>query len=282
MKYIGQHVSATGGPQNAVKNAKISDCDAFAFFLGPPNRWSKTSICKDSSVSCFKEEIVKCSYDVNKCIVPHGNYLINLASSDPEIYKKSYETILNELKICKQLGIKLYNFHPGSSKGGDKNIAINNLTNAINDLMKEVDDITILIENMAGQGNVLCKNFEEIAIVINGIENKERIGVTIDTCHLFAAGYDISSKEGYLKTFQEFDDIVGLKYLKAFHLNDSKEKCGSKKDRHEDIGYGHIGVEFFKILLSDERFDNLAFITETPCTNISNVEEISKLKKFCN
>lgn len=281
-KFIGQHVSSSGGPQNAVKSAKISGCDAFAFFLSSPNRWTRTSNCKDSNVNSFKNSIIENNYDLNNCVVPHGNYLINLASSDPDIYKKSYETISNELKICNQLGIKLYNFHPGSSKGGDKNIAITNLINAINNLMKEIDNVTILIENMAGQGNVLCKSFEEIAAVINGIENKDRIGVTIDTCHLFAAGYDISTEEGYINTFKEFDEIVGIKYIKAFHLNDSKEACGLKKDRHEDIGYGHIGIEFFKMLLSDIRFDNLAFITETPCTNVNSTDEIAILKSFCN
>lgn len=277
MKFIGQHVSASGGPQNAVKNAKLSKCDSFALFLSPPNRWTKTSVCNEKNVSAFKKE---CNFDLTKCVVPHGNYLINLASSDPDIYKKSYETILNELKICNQLDIKMYNFHPGSSKGGDRTIAINNLVNSINNLMKEVQDITILIENMAGQGNVLCRTFEEIALVIEGIEDKDRIGVTIDTCHLFAAGYDISTEDGYIKTFREFDEIVGIKYIKAFHLNDSKEKCGSKKDRHEDIGYGHIGKKFFEMLLSDDRFDNLAFITETPCNNINNLEEVSMLKQL--
>lgn len=279
MKFIGQHVSASGGPQNAVKNAKMSKCDSFAFFLSPPNRWTKVSSCNEKNASIFKND---CNFDFSTSVVPHGNYLINLASSDTDIYNKSYETILNELKICNQLGIKLYNFHPGSSKGGDKMIAINNLTNAINNLMKEVQDITILIENMAGQGNVLCRNFEEIAAIIKGIENKDRIGVTIDTCHLFAAGYDISNEEGYLKTFKDFDEIVGIKYIKAFHLNDSKESCGSKKDRHEDIGYGHIGKKFFEMLLSDDRFDNLAFITETPCININNLEEVSMLKNLIN
>jgi deoxyribonuclease-4 len=261
-KFLGAHVSVSGGVFKAPKNANDIGGVAFAMFLKNQKRW----VAKDYDeklIAKFNEEIEKYKFNKN-FIMPHAGYLINLANNDPEKWQKSYDALVDELKRGEQLGLKYVNLHCGSHLGlisveeGCELIA-----RGINHAIKETDYITVVLENTAGKGNTIGGDFKELKLIIDKIEDKSRIGVLLDTCHTFDYGYDLATEEGYKKTFEEFEKTIGFKYLKGIHLNDSMYGLGCKKDRHESIGKGLLGMDFFKRFMNDPRFDNMPITLET-------------------
>ncbi|CAM9024794.1 unnamed protein product [Wickerhamomyces anomalus] len=197
-------------------------------------------------------------------ILPHGSYFINLANPDKEKEDKAYGGFIDDLKRCEQLGIGLYNFHPGSSLDGDHGDAIKKLAKNINRAIEETSFVKIVIENMAGHGNLIGSNLKDLKDVLDLVEKKERVGVCIDTCHTFAAGYDIRTEELFNKFLDEFDEVVGAQYLSAIHLNDSKAPLGANRDLHQRLGYGFLGLEIFRAIANSKRLEGLPIVLETP------------------
>jgi AP endonuclease 1 len=264
-KRVGAHISAAGGVYNAFSNNSTVDGKAFACFLKSQRKWTSPPIT-DSDITKFNEKAIEFQFD-KKFILPHGSYLINLASSDPEMRAKSFDNFVDDLQRCHRFGISLYNFHPGSTVGKiSVNKALEHIAESINRAHSLVPDVIVVLETMAGQGNVVGSKFEELRDIITKVEDKTRIGVCIDTCHIFSAGYDIRSKKAYDKTMERFDFIIGFKFLKGVHLNDSKTGFNEGKDRHENIGKGKIGLNAFKFIMNDPRFDNIPMVLETPAS----------------
>lgn len=263
MKYIGAHVSVKGGVSNAPLEAARIGARAFALFTGSSNRWTSKTI-SDEEAARFIAGCEAGGYTPDH-ILPHDNFLINLGSPDPDKLAMSRKSFLDEMKRCEQLGLTMLNFHPGSHLN---QLAIDDcldlIAESINITLDRTSGVTAVIESTAGQGSNLGYRFEQIARIIDKIEDKSRAGVCVDTCHTFSAGYDLRSEEGYRKTWDDFDRIIGAGYLKALHLNDDKRELGSRIDRHEEIGKGTLGKEFFIRLVNDPRFDNMPLILETP------------------
>lgn len=263
MKYIGAHVSAGEGVSHAPENAHLIGAKAFALFTRNPSRWNSKAI-SDAEASAFKANCAKYGYTPAQ-ILPHDSYLINLGSPDAEKLEKSREAFLDELRRCEQLGLTMLNFHPGSHlKLMDPEACLDLIAESINLALARTAGVKAVIENTAGQGSNLGYSFAQIARIIDGVTDKERVGVCIDTCHAFAAGYDMSTPAGYEAMWQEFDDLIGFRYLSGMHLNDAKREAGSRIDRHESIGEGNIGREFFAMMMADERLDGIPIILETP------------------
>ncbi|EDO17757.1 hypothetical protein Kpol_1033p64 [Vanderwaltozyma polyspora DSM 70294] len=260
---FGAHVSGAGGISNCVSNAYNIGCNAFAMFLKSPRKWVSPQYTKEE-VDKFKELCKQHDYNPLTDILPHGQYFINLANPDIEKAEKSYDSLLDDLKRCEQLGVGLYNMHPGSSLTGDHKQQLKQLADYLNKAIKETKFVKILLENMAGTGNLVGSNLADLREVIDMIEDKSRIGVCIDTCHTFAAGYDIGSKEAFDKFWKEFDEIVGYDYLKAIHLNDSKAPLSANRDLHEKLGEGFLGLEVFRIIANNDKLYNIPIILETP------------------
>lgn len=259
-KYIGAHVSTTGGVFNAPKNAKEIGARAFAMFVKNQRRWTAKDY-DDKLIAKWNKELEANGYSTDY-IMPHAGYLINLANPEEEKWEKSLEAFKDEIKRCEQLGLKYLNIHPGSHLGQlSEEEAFERIAKAINIVLRESTSVTIVLENTVGKGNTLGGKFEHLRGIIDKVEDKDRIGVLLDTCHTFDAGYDI--KDNYDEVFSEFDKIVGFNYLKGIHLNDSMFGLASKKDRHESIGKGLLGMEFFKRFINDERFDNMPITLET-------------------
>lgn len=267
VKLIGAHLSIGKGIDNIQNEMDLIGAKCCAVFLKNQKRFASTPF-KSQTIMNFKKNII-----YPELIVPHGSFLINLGN--PEKIKGSYDCLIDDLKRCSELGIKYYNLHPGSDVKKMGKICLDHIIKYLNKALEEVPDVIILLENMAGQGNVVCYKFEDLGYIINKINNKERIGVCLDTCHMFGAGYDIRTSFKFQEVMNEFDKIVGLKYLKAMHLNDSKESLGSRKDRHESIGRGKIGIEAFKFLMNSSIFENIPMILEIP--DVSKYEEEIKL-----
>lgn len=267
MKFVGAHVSVSGGIENAPLNAHNIGAKAFALFTRNPTRW-KASPLSDKSISLFKENCQKYGYTPDH-ILPHDGYLINLGSPEKEKLDISREAFLDEFKRCEQLGLKMLNFHPGSHLNlTDLDTCLDTIAESINLVLSKTDNVIAVIENTAGQGSNVGFDFEHLAHIISGIEDKSRVGVCIDSCHAFAAGYDFSSAESFTKVWNDFDRIIGFKYLKAMHLNDTKKGLASRVDRHESLGKGVLGKDFFVNLMNDSRFDNIPLILETPNDSI--------------
>lgn len=263
MKYIGAHVSADKGVANAPLNARLIDARAFALFTRNPSRWASKPLT-EKDITEFRKNCADCGYSPD-VILPHDSYLINLGSPDPEKLEKSKNAFLDELRRCEQLGLTMLNFHPGSHLNQlSEEECLDLIAQSINEMLEKSTGVKAVIENTAGQGSNLGYKFEHLARIIDGVKDKSRVGVCIDTCHTFAAGYDFSTAEGYEKTWTDFDRIVGLKYLSGMHLNDSKREIGSKIDRHSPLRQGHIGEEFFTLLMNDPRLDSIPIILETP------------------
>lgn len=278
MKRIGAHVSAAGGVQNAPLNAVKIGATAFALFTKNQRRWQAKPLT-EKNIHEFKENCQKNNYQMQH-ILPHGSYLINLGHPEKDKLQKSRNAFLSELKRCEQLGLRKLNFHPGSSLGKKTETdSLKTVAESINWALQQTKFITAVIENTAGQGNTLGYTFQHLAKIIEQVENQERVGVCIDTCHMFAAGYDISSQIAFQKTFEEFDEIVGFSYLQGMHLNDIKTDLASKRDRHASLGQGNIGWEGFKFIVQDDRFEEIPLILETPQPEIWP-QEISELKKL--
>ena len=263
MKYIGAHVSAQSGVSQAPVNAYRIGAKAFALFTRNPSRWVSKPI-SEREAEMFKENCEKYGYSPS-VILPHDSYLINLGQPDEEKLAKSRESFLDEFNRCEQLGLSMLNFHPGSHLNEIAiDACLDRIAESINIVLDATTGVTAVIENTAGQGSNLGYKFEQIAHIIERVEDKSRVGVCIDSCHAFAAGYDFATREGYERAWQDFDRIIGLNYLKGMHLNDTKKGLGSKVDRHESVGKGMLGDEFFRMLMADSRVDGIPLILETP------------------
>ncbi len=263
MKYIGAHVSAAGGVENAPIRAHEIGARSFALFTKNQRRWEGPPLSEDN-IDNFKRNCRELGYTMD-VVMPHDSYLINLGHPEGDKLKKSREAFLDEMQRCEQLGIKLLNFHPGSHLNKHSPEAcLRTIADSINWALDRTEGVTAVIENTAGQGTNMGFAFEHIADIIEQVEDKARIGVCIDTCHLFAAGYDFRKKKAYNKVFNKFSEVIGFKYLKGMHLNDSKRALSSRVDRHENIGEGEIGLDGFRQIMKDERFDGIPMILETP------------------
>ncbi len=262
-KYIGAHISAAGGVENAPVNAHKIGATAFAFFTKNQRQW-KASPLTEESIELFKQRCEELGFNMNY-IMPHDSYLINLGHPKEEARTKSRNAFLDEMQRCEQLNINRLNFHPGSHLNKiDIDACLNRIAESINIALDQTQGVTAVIENTAGQGTNMGHTFEQIAHIIDKVEDKSRVGVCIDTAHTLAAGYEIRTEEGFHKTFQSFEDIVGFKYLKGMHINDSKKELGTKVDRHDSIGKGVMGMTLFELIMKDERFDKMPLILETP------------------
>lgn len=261
-KRIGAHVSITGGIENAPYNAREIGAKAFALFTKNQRRWTAKDL-EEKNILEFKRRIEEIGIEP-KYILPHDSYLINLGNADEEKRNQSFEAFVDEMKRCNELGLLYLNMHPGSHlKEISEEQSMDLIIDCINKAHALVPNVNVVLEITAGQGSNLGYTFEHLAYIINGTIDKNRIGVCLDTCHMFAAGYDIRTKDSYTKTMNNFEKIVGFKYLKGVHLNDSMVPLASKKDRHESIGKGELGLEFFELLMNDERFDDIPIVLET-------------------
>ena len=262
MKYVGAHVSATGGVSKAPINAHEINAKAFALFVKNQRRWDAKPLEK-AEIEKFKKEIKEFDFNMDY-ILPHAGYLINLGNPDLEKREKSYTAMIDEVNRCEELGILYINVHPGSHlKEISEDECINLIADSINIIHSKTKFTSIVLENTAGQGSNMGYKFEHLRDIIKKVENKKRVAVCIDTCHSFAAGYDLRTKEAYEKTMSDFGEIVGFEYLRGIHLNDSMYDLGLKKDRHESLLKGKLGEECFKLIMNDERLDNIPIILET-------------------
>lgn len=262
MKFIGAHVSAAGGVDQAVLRAHEIKATAFALFTKNQRQW-KAAPLSSEVIDKFKKNCETYGYTAAQ-ILPHDSYLINLGHPEEEALEKSRDAFLDEMQRCEQLGIELLNFHPGSHLSKiDIDKCLQRIAESINITLDKTKNVTAVIENTAGQGTNLGYRFEHLAAIIDGVEDKSRVGVCIDTCHTFAAGYDLRSVESCEKTFTEFSQIVGFQYLKAMHLNDAKSELASRVDRHHSLGEGNIGKIPFTYIMQDDRFNNIPLILET-------------------
>ncbi|CAG8633123.1 10389_t:CDS:2, partial [Paraglomus occultum] len=255
-KLLGAHVSIAGGVHNAVNNGLQIGANAFAIFLKNQRKWDSAPMTADQ-IASFQSACKEHNYPAH-CILPHGSYLINLANPDAQKRERSYQSFLDDIKRCEDLGLLLYNFHPGSTVG---KCTIEQSIGHIADCINRVHEET---SNIAGAGNVVGSKFEELGAIIAKVIDKNRVGVCIDTCHTFAAGYDLRTKSAYEKTMTELFKHINPKYLRGMHLNDSLSELGSNRDRHANIGKGHIGLEAFRLIMNDHRLDNIPLVLETP------------------
>lgn len=267
MKYIGAHVSASGGVENAPENAHAIGAKAFALFTRNQRQWRSAPL-SDKSIALFKERCEKYGYQP-KQILPHDSYLINLGHPETEGLEKSRAAFLDEMRRCEQLGLDRLNFHPGSHlKALTTEECLARIAESINRTLDQTSGVTAVIENTAGQGSNLGHTFEQIAYIIDRVEDRSRVGVCLDTAHTLASGYDIKSKEAFDETFRLFDETIGFSYLKGMHLNDSKKDLGTRVDRHDSIGKGVMGLTTFELIMNDPRFDEIPLILETPDESI--------------
>ncbi|GAB1403190.1 deoxyribonuclease IV [Lentimicrobium sp.] len=275
MKYIGAHVSASGGVENAPLNAAAIGAKAFALFTKNQRQW-KAAPLTDENIEGFKKNCDLKGYSPDH-ILPHDSYLINLGHPGKEEIQKSRDAFLDEMQRCEQLGITMLNFHPGSHLNQiSPEESIKRIAESVNIALSKTKGVIAVFENTAGQGTNLGHTFEQLRAMIDLVDDRTRAGVCLDTCHLFTSGYDLISEEAYENTFTEFDRIIGLQYLKGIHLNDSKKPLGSRVDRHDSIGKGFLGNEVFKRIVNDKRFNNMPIILETPDESLW-AEEISML-----
>ena len=278
-KYIGAHVSTAGGVANAPINAHEIGANAFALFTKNQRRWISKPFT-DKDITDFKNNCAKYGFTADQ-ILPHDSYLINLGHPETEKLEKSRAAFLDEMQRCEQLGLKLLNFHPGSHL---KQISIDEcltkIAESINITLDKTSGVVAVIENTAGQGSNVGFQFEHLATIIEKVEDKSRVGVCIDTCHSFAAGYDLRTFDACEQTFTHFNSVVGFEYLRGMHINDAKSEFNSHVDRHHSINQGNIGEECFKYIMKDERFDNIPLVLETINPEIW-AEEIFWLRSQC-
>ncbi|CAI4588013.1 BAQ_1a_G0032130.mRNA.1.CDS.1 [Saccharomyces cerevisiae] len=263
---FGAHMSGAGGISNSVTNAFNTGCNSFAMFLKSPRKWVSPQYTQEE-IDKFKKNCATYNYNPLTDVLPHGQYFINLANPDREKAEKSYESFMDDLNRCEQLGIGLYNLHPGSTLKGDHQLQLKQLASYLNKAIKETKFVKIVLENMAGTGNLVGSSLVDLKEVIGMIEDKSRIGVCIDTCHTFAAGYDISTTETFNNFWKEFNDVIGFKYLSAVHLNDSKAPLGANRDLHERLGQGYLGIDVFRMIAHSEYLQGIPIVLETPYEN---------------
>ncbi len=263
MKFIGAHVSKNGGVHTAPLNARAIGARAFALFTGSSSRWVSKPISGEEADK-FRENCQACGYTPD-VILPHDNFLINLGSPDPAKLSQSRKSFESEMSRCMQLGLTMLNFHPGSHlRECSEEECLDRIADSVNRALEKSFGVTAVLENTAGQGSNMGFTFEQLAHIIDKVEDKTRIGVCIDTCHAYSAGYDLRDEEGYREVWRQFDETIGAHYLRALHLNDDKKELGSRVDRHAPIGAGTLGRDFFTRLVNDPRFDGLPLILETP------------------
>ena len=271
MKYVGAHVSASGGVENAPLNANSIGAKAFALFTKNQRQWFSNPLSK-ASIKAFRENCEKYNYKPFQ-ILPHDSYLINLGHPEKEPLEKSRASFLDEMQRCEQLGLDRLNFHPGSHlKTISEEECLRRIAESINIVLDKTKGVTAVIENTAGQGTNMGHKFEQIRFMIDNVNDKSRVGVCIDTCHAYTSGYNIKSPEGYAETFNIFDKIIGFKYLRGMHINDSKKELATRVDRHDNIGKGNLGEDVFRMLMNDGRFDNMPLILETPDESLWEAE----------
>ncbi len=261
-KFVGAHVSAEGGVQNAPLNAAALGATAFALFVKNQKTWSAPPLA-DAQVEAFQANCLAHGFDPS-VILPHDSYLINLGNPDREGLLRSRAAFLDEMRRCERLGLSLLNFHPGSHKGEmAEEPCMDLIAESVNLALEATQGVTAVIENTAGQGGYLGRTFEQLAYMIDKIQDKSRVGVCLDTCHLFGAGYDLRTAETYEAAMKDFGEIVGLAYLKGMHLNDSKGTLGSRLDRHHSLGEGELGLDVFRCIMRDPRAEGIPLILET-------------------
>ncbi len=278
MKRIGAHVSAGGGVENAPLNAVEIGATAFALFTKNQRQWVAKPLPAES-IDAFRKNCADHGFGPGS-ILPHDSYLINLGHPEADKLEKSRDAFLDEMQRCEQLGLDRLNFHPGSHlKQVSESQCLSTIAESINIALDKTTGVTAVIENTAGQGSNLGFRFEHLAEIIDQVEDKTRVGVCIDTCHSFAAGYDLQTAESCAAVFAEFEKIVGFDYLRGMHLNDSKKGLGSRVDRHHSLGQGVLGLEVFKYIMNDPRFDDMPLILETIDDTIW-ADEIKLLRSF--
>ena len=271
MKYVGAHVSASGGVENAPLNANSIGAKAFALFTKNQRQWFANPLSK-ASIKAFRENCEKYDYKPFQ-ILPHDSYLINLGHPEKEPLEKSRASFLDEMQRCEQLGLDRLNFHPGSHlKTISEDECLQRIAESINIVLDKTKGVTAVIENTAGQGTNMGYKFEQIRFMIDNVNDKSRVGVCIDTCHAYTSGYNIKSPEGYAETFNMFDKIIGFKYLRGMHINVSKKELATRVDRHDNIGKGYLGEDVFRMLMNDGRLDNMPLILETPDESLWEAE----------
>ena len=263
MKYIGAHVSVDGGVSNAPLRAAEMNMKAFALFTRNPSRWKAAPI-PQKEANAFRDNCLRLGF-TPEVILPHDSFLINLGAPDKDKLALSREAFLDEMRRCEQLGLTMLNFHPGSHLNQvSEEECLATIAESINIILSQTEGVTAVIESTAGQGSNLGFRFEHLAHIIEQVDDKSRIGVCVDTCHTFAAGYDLATPEGYARTWEDFSRVIGFSYLKGMHINDSKKGLGSRVDRHAPLGKGELGEEFFRMVMADERMNNIPLILETP------------------
>ena len=278
MKYVGAHTSATGGVTNAVIHAQSIGAKAFALFTKNQRRWDAKEL-DTKTIDSFKKAL-HVSGILPRHVLPHDSYLINLGHPEDDKRIKSMEAFLDEVQRCSLLGLDKLNFHPGSHlKQISEDECMSRISEAMNRTLEQTSGVTLVLENTAGQGSNLGWKFEHLAQIIDKIEDKSRVGVCIDTCHMFTAGYDIRTRAAYDVSMAQFENIVGFEYLKGMHLNDSKPDLGVHVDRHDSLGKGKIGLDAFRFIMNDERLDDIPLILETIDETIW-VDEIKLLYSF--
>lgn len=280
MYYIGPHVSIGGGVSNAPKNAKALGATGFGMFVKNQRQWMAAPI-PEAEIAAFKAQMAADGYTAAQ-VMPHAGYLINLANPDDEAHTKSMSALIDELKRCMALGLDKLNFHPGSHlRKLTPQEACARVAQSMNDALAQTQGVTLVIENTAGSGGNLGAPFEELRAIIDGVDDKSRVGVCLDTMHAFAAGFDIRTCDGFLKAMDHFDKTVGMAYLRGMHLNDSKVGLNSHVDRHESLGAGLLGIEVFQCIMRDARFENMPLVLETPNEELweQEIQQLMDMRK---
>lgn len=278
MHYIGAHVSASGGVHNAVENAVAIGANAFALFTKNQKQW-KVPPLTEQQIALFTDAMRESGFSAAQ-VLPHDGYLINLGNPDPEKRRISLDSFIDEMKRVQQLGLDRLNFHPGAHlKQIDPDDCMMLISEGIDEALEETEGVYAVIETTAGQGSALGRSFEELARIIERSRHQDRIGVCIDTCHIFAAGYDIRTAESFAKVMDQYDRIIGFDRLMGMHLNDAKSSYESNVDRHAPLGEGNLGLEPFKAMMADPRFRRIPLILET--TDVDRwKDEIALLRSY--
>ena len=278
MKRIGAHVSASGGVSNAPLNAAKIGADAFAMFVKNQRRWDAPPLSAEETIA-FKDTLKQSGISAEHVLV-HDSYLINLGHPREAEREKSLNAFVDEIRRCEALGLRLLNFHPGSHLNEiSAQECLDNIAESLNFAIANTSGVKLVLENTAGQGSNLGYDFAQLAYVIDKISNKDRIGVCIDTCHAFAAGYNLRSRQAYERTMSEFDRAIGYKFLSGMHLNDTKNELGVRKDRHESLGRGFLGLAAFENIMNDPNIDEIPLILETIDESLW-AEEIALLRSM--
>ncbi len=278
MKVLGGHVSVTGGVRNAPERARAVTCDCMQIFSKNQMQWASKPLDLEDAE---QYKVNMGAHGIRETVI-HDSYLINLGSPDKALLKRSREAFLDEVVRAKHLGVRNLIFHPGAHMGAGEQVGLKRIADSLNWVRKESGsgDVRFVLENTAGQGTVLGHSFEQIAKVIDMLDDQRNVGVCFDTCHGYVAGYDVRSNDGYEKTFEIFDEVLGVEMMSAMHINDSRGKQGSHLDRHEQIGKGFLGLECFKHFMNDDRWEGIPMVLETPEGEKGYKQELKTLRSL--